>query len=69
MATHVNLIPNKTYANMNTLNRALAKYPRVAENPDLRYLILTTPEGRLYPVFLGEHALQNGVHFLFCCAG
>ncbi len=69
MATHVELTPDRTYANIKTMEAAMAKYPRVAENPDLRYLVLTTPEGRVYPVFLGEKALQEGVHFLYCVAG
>lgn len=69
MAIHVEFTPDRTYANRNTLEAALRNCPRVAENPDLRYLIMTTPTGRVYPVFLGEKAIQAGVHFLFCVAG
>lgn len=69
MATNINLKPDRTYANIKNLETAIGKYPRIAEDPNLRYLVLTTPEGRVYPVFLGEYAIQNGIHFLFCVAG
>lgn len=32
---------------------------------DLDFFIYTTPEGRYLPVFIGERALQRGVHFQF----
>jgi len=69
MATEIDLTPNKTYASAENARKAIAKYPRVAENQNLRYLMMQTPEGRFYPVFLGERAIQDGVHFLFSVAG
>jgi hypothetical protein len=55
----------KTYASEETMNRAIKKL----NIPDtVRYLVLRTEEGRLYPVFLGEKAIQNMVHFHFAVA-
>jgi len=35
----------------------------------LRYFIHTHTDGRFFPVFIGEVALQNGVHFHFNVIG
>ncbi len=69
MATEINLTPNKTYATAENARKAITKLPRFAEDTNLRYLMMQTPEGRFYPVFLGERAIQAGVHFHFCVAG
>lgn len=69
MATEVKLTSNKTYATKANMEKAIAKYPRVSDDPDLRYLTMVDENGRYYPVFLGERAIQAGVHFLFCVAG
>lgn len=69
MATHIDLTPNKTYATAENARKAIAKYPIIDNDPSLRYLMMQTPEGRFYPVFLGERAVQAGVHFAFCVAG
>lgn len=57
------LTPPKTYASEANVIKAVAN-----ENPDLRYLILQTHEGRFYPVFIGIQALNAMVHFRWCVA-
>lgn len=49
MAKQVKLEADKTYATLANLERAVEK---VASLADARYLVLTTEEGRFYPVFL-----------------
>lgn len=52
----------KTYATkVNAVKAAEAKYGQ----HDLRYFIMPTDDGRFFPVFLGEAAVQAGVHFDF----
>jgi urease beta subunit len=55
MIQHIELNPNKTYA---TRENAV----------NLRYILSVNADGRFFPVFLGERALQAGVHFHFCVA-
>ncbi len=69
MATEINLTPNKTYATAENARKAITKLPGLEMDPNLRYLMMQTPEGRFYPVFLGERSIQAGVHFHFCVAG
>jgi len=49
MAKQVKLEAGKTYATLANLERAVNK---VVGLDDARYLVLTTEEGRFYPVFL-----------------
>ena len=63
MARFIELQCNKTYATQaNAIKAAQAKF---GQNDELRFIIYTTPEGRFFPVFLGEAALRAGVHFHF----
>lgn len=65
MARLMTLEANKTYATRENAVKAVeAKYP-AAGNDGLTYFIMTTPEGRFFPVFPGERAIQRGVHFHF----
>lgn len=73
-ATECEITPNKTYANMTTLERAVKRYieavGRVARKngdvpPHFRYIVMRTEEGRLFPVFLGQEAITWGTHFHF----
>lgn len=65
MARFIKLEPNKTYATeANAIKAVEKKFPE-AGNDGLRYFIQWTPEGRCFPVFVGEKALQHGVHFHF----
>ena len=51
----------KTYATEATADKAIAK----AGFQDLRDFIMKTPDGRVYPVFVGQESAQRGVHFRF----
>lgn len=65
MAREVKLNPSRTYATLANMQRAIAD-----ESDELRYITMRTDEGRFYPVFIGEQALQHGVHFRnFCVVG
>lgn len=53
----------KTYATeVNAVKAAEEKFGIIT---DLRYFIMRTADNRFFPVFLGEAALQAGVHFHF----
>jgi hypothetical protein len=63
MAKLIELQCNKTYATRaNAIKAAQAKF---GWSDELRFIVYTTPEGRFFPVFLGEEALRAGVHFHF----
>ena len=47
----------KSYATIKNLKKAVAKFE------EYRYVVSVTEEGRFYPIFIGEEALQAGVHF------
>jgi len=58
----VELQPVKTYATFaNAQKAAESKFGHT----DLRYMVMTTNEGRFFPVFIGERAMQHCVHFHF----
>lgn len=69
MAREITLTPCKTYASKANVEKAIAKYPQIAENDNLRYFIEQTPEGRFFPVFVGQEAAHAGVHFVFNVIG
>jgi len=55
-------IPTKTYASAVSAEKAArAKF----DSADLRYLIACAPDGRFFPVFIGQAAVQAMVHFHF----
>lgn len=68
MAKKIQLEPNKTYKTAENAQKAVEKLdlPDFVGNSPLRYVIMTHTDGRFYPVFLGETAIQAGVHFKFC---
>jgi len=72
MIQHIELNPNKTYATRENAVKAVEKAfgERVtAQNGErLSYILSVNAAGRFFPVFLGERALQAGVHFTFCVA-
>lgn len=47
----------KTYIN------AVKAAEKIIGGSDHRVIIAATPEGRFFPVALGEKALQSGLHF------
>lgn len=70
MATEVKLEPYRTYATRENAEKALNKYPLIQNDMNLRYLMVQNEAGRWYPVFLGQKAVEVGVHHVpFCIAG
>ncbi|CAB5221013.1 hypothetical protein UFOVP247_70 [uncultured Caudovirales phage] len=54
----------KTYANEINADKAVAK----SGFSDLRHFIMER-DGRFFPVFIGQEAIQRGVHFQFNVVG
>jgi len=65
MAREITLESCKTYANPENARKALLKKIPVDAMNELRYFIHTNEAGRCFPVFIGEVALQRGIHFHF----
>lgn len=55
----------QTYATRENVTKAVAK----ASLEDLRYFVMIAADGRFFPVFVGEVAIQRGVHFKFNVVG
>ena len=69
MAKLIDLQPSKTYATRENAQKAFeAKFPSGESQAEVRYIIATTPEGRFFPVGLGERAVWAMVHHHFCVA-
>lgn len=67
-AHQVKIKPARTYkTEQNALTAVANSVP--GQNPNLRFILMQNPEGRWYPVFLGEPAVQAGAHFHFCVLG
>lgn len=65
MWNYVELENDKTYATReNAVKAVLKKFPDI-EDTELRFFIYTNPEGRFFPVFIGQEALTAGMHFHF----
>lgn len=69
MAKKIQLEPTRTYATMDNAEKAIDRFPAIRNNDKLRYFIHTHSDGRFFPVFLGEDAIQAGVHFQFNVIG
>lgn len=69
MARYIELEATKTYATKENAIKAVEKKFPESNNDGLTYIIMKTEDGRYYPVFLGERALQAGVHLHFHVAG
>lgn len=67
MANQIKLEANKTYATEANAVKAVEK--KYGNNNQLRFFVFKTENNRYFPVFLGETALQQGVHFNFNVAG
>lgn len=67
MSTHLTLTPVKTYATeSNAVKAALKVYPdSIPANDGLLFITMQTPEGRWYPVFIGQKAVERMCHFHF----
>lgn len=68
MAKLVELQCTKTYA---TKANAIAAVEKKAGYfpEDLRYIVMRDDNGRYFPVFIGEAAVQAGAHFHFHVVG
>lgn len=65
MARMFKLEANKTYATeANAIKAVEKKYPEAGDD-GLTYFLQRTEDGRFFPVFVGERALQRMVHFHF----
>jgi hypothetical protein len=75
MAKHIEINPVKTYATRENAIKAVEKKGFADEVchggqvHQLRYIIMTHTDGRFFPLFLGETAIQAGAHFHFNVAG
>lgn len=56
---------SKTYGSIENARRAVLR----KGFEDLRFFITRDEEGRYFPVFVGQEALQAGVHFHFTVVG
>jgi hypothetical protein len=71
MITCLELTPAKTYATRENAVKAVEKTfaQRMSQGGErLDYVVVANAEGRFFPLFLGERAIQGGVHFHFCVA-
>ena len=65
MARLIKLEANKTYATeANAVKAVEKKFPESA-NDGLVYFLQRTEDGRFFPVFVGQKAVQQMVHFHF----
>ena len=63
MAKYIKLEPIKTYATEDNAHKAVDKF--YADDDSLSYIIMRTDEGRFYPLFIGNRAIEKGVFFNF----
>lgn len=71
MAKQVTFQPNKTYATeahaVKAVERVVDVYRGDGRDSDgLDFFITAGADGRFFPVFVGERAVQAGMHFHFC---
>lgn len=69
MAKFIALQTTKTYASEANAIAAVEKKFGGEQYHHLTYVVLLTAAGRYYPAFLGERAIQAGVHFHFHVLG
>lgn len=71
MARHVEIQFTKTYATKANAERAVEKLLGKDHAKDfssnLRYIIMPTEDGRFGVLFIGNSAMQAGIHFHFNC--
>ena len=65
MNREFNITAPKTYATADNARKAVVK----KGFEGLRHFIMTSEDGRFFPVFVGEAAMQDGVHFHFNVVG
>lgn len=64
MATKFEIQPTKTYATEANAVKAVAKVYG-GETDGLRYFVMKNAEGRFFPVFVGDTAVNESVFFHF----
>lgn len=71
MAIQFDLTPTKTYATKANAIKAVEdkNFPDYVNGRPLRYFVTTDDTGRHFPIFMGEVAIQAGVHFHFSVIG
>jgi hypothetical protein len=70
MARFITITPNKTYATVANAVKAVHKvFPDTSAGDGLTYFIMPTSDGRFFPVFPGDRAIQAGVHHHFNVVG
>ena len=60
------LTPTNTYKTKENALRAIDKTVS-KELQDRLHWYIAEDSGRFFPVFVGQQALQNGIHFYFTC--
>lgn len=70
-ARQVTLTANKTYKTRANAEKAVAdsRYGQHAAYDHLTWTVMQGEDGRFFPVFFGERAIQAMVHFQFTVAG
>ena len=64
-SSEINTAP-KTYKTWENARKAAEK---IIGDSDHRVIIASTPEGRFFPVAIGQKAIENGLHFDMCVTG
>ena len=60
------LTPVRTYATRENAVKAVQKFYGDREfTNNVRYFVATHTDGRFFPVFVGQAALSEGIHFKF----
>ena len=65
MARLLKFEANKTYATEANAVKAVEQKYSFNEDQSLRYFIMQTDDGRFFPIFVGDKAIERGVHFDF----
>jgi hypothetical protein len=68
MAKLIKLETTKTYATEQNAIKAVENFlgdRKDFKGNEFRYMVLKTEDNRYYPAFLGEAAVQAGIHFRF----
>lgn len=65
MARHIQLQPTKTYATRENAIKAVEKKIPADMLWEQTYFLYAHTDGRFFPVFIGERAIQAQLHFHF----
>jgi len=62
---NLKIIPNKTYATYANAEKAAINAIPEDNLYHQRFIITVDTQGRFFPIFLGQNAVQEGMHFHF----